>query len=142
MNVMLLADNMARSNERIDTVHVSDFLSRKDALAATMRKMEELNPYSQQGYKRIQLRNMLSRLNRLNQESIKDSTKLCETLEATAKTHLRASRIIVGIGQDMDGIDSGKTHDTSVAVQISHGDKDAATKLNAGGEILEYDSTW
>jgi hypothetical protein len=54
-----LLSPQVRSSSRIDTVHLSNFLSREEALAATTLKMEELNPYSQQGYIRVQLRNMM-----------------------------------------------------------------------------------
>ena len=91
---------------------------------------------------------MMSRLNLLNQQSIQDSLILNETLTSITDTHYRTALIIQGISKDMDDIDPGITHDTSVAVQVTHGDKDAATcmKMNTVSgqkvEILEYDSTW
>jgi len=48
-------NRMIRTNKRIDTQHFSYGLSREAALAATLRKMEELNPYSQQGVSHIVL---------------------------------------------------------------------------------------
>ena len=143
-------NQMARTHKRIELNHLSYGLSREEALAATQSKMEELNPYSQQGYKRGQLRHMMSRLNRLNQESIADSNKLNEQLDRLALAHANIAAIIAGIGKDLDGIDPGTSHDTSVAVQVTDGDKDAAMKINvldssSGNskfEVLEYDSTW
>ena len=87
-------------------------------------------------------------MNQLNQHSITDSTQLCATLELTANTHGRASKIINSISLDMTGLDSATTHDTSVAVQIAHGNKNAALTMNVastsggGVEALEYDTTW
>ena len=140
-------NHMIRTNKRIDTQHLSYGLSREDALAATLRKMEELNPFSQQGFKRGQLKIMMSKLNLLNQQSIRDSDLLCNQLEQIALSHSQSATIIAGIGKDMDGIDPGTTHDLSVAVQVTNGNKDIAMKMNVIDssskiEVLEYDSTW
>ena len=113
----------------------------------TRRKMEELYPYSQRGFKRRQLLYMQRRLHELNSRAVTDSARIANILDQIANAQDRAAVSITGIGKDLDGIDDVATHDTSVATMITSGDAKRAMQMDVtvgGGKVeaLKYDAQW
>ena len=139
--------DMVKLGVRIRLDHISHGLPHEEALSVTRRKMEELYPYSQRGFKRRQLQNMKRRLHQLNTRAMADSARIAAILEKIAKAQERAAVSIAGIGRDLDGIDDVAAHDTAVSTAITSGNAKQAMQMSVmvgGGKVeaLHYDAQW